>query len=67
MTDIEKHFARCFGTASGGLVLEHLRRITIGRTLGPNATDNELRWLESQRSLVRSIEVLIQRGRGDKS
>lgn len=67
MTDIEQNFARCFGTPSGGQVLDYLRKITISRTLGPNATDNELRWLESQRALVRQIESLISRGRGDKS
>lgn len=67
MTDIEISYARCFGTPCGVRVLEHLRSITIGRTLGPNATDNELRWAESQRALFRQIEALIARGRGDKS
>lgn len=65
MTDIEISYARCFGTPSGVRVLEHLGSITVGRTLGPNATDNELRWAESQRALVRQIETLVSRGRGD--
>lgn len=67
MTDIEITYARCFGTPSGRRVLEHLRNITIERTFGPNVTDNELRWSESQRALVRQIESLVARGRGDKS
>lgn len=67
MTHIEHSYARCFGTPSGRVVLDHLRRITVERTLGPNASDNELRWAESQRALVRQIESQIARGRGDKS
>ena len=67
MTDISINYARCFGTPSGRAVLDHLRKITDERTLGPNATDNELRWAESQRALVRQIETQIARGRGDKS
>lgn len=66
MTDISLNYARCFASASGRAVLEHLRHITIDRTLGPNASDNELRWAESQRALVRQIEALIARGREEK-
>lgn len=67
MNSTEINYARCFSTPSGAYVLEHLRSITIGRTLGPNASDNDLRWTESQRALVRQIESLVARGRGDKS
>ncbi len=69
MKDVCVIFARCFGTPSGEQVLSHLRKITIDRTLGPNASDNDLRWLESQRSFVHQIENLISQGRGqnDKS
>ena len=67
MKNTEQNYARCFGTPAGQVVLEHLRHITIERTLGPNASDNELRWAESQRALVRQIESQIARGRGDKS
>ena len=64
MTDLEQCYARCFGTPSGIRVLEHLRSITVGRTLGQNATDNELRWIESQRAMLRQIETYITRGQG---
>lgn len=67
ISEIEKKYANCFGTSSGAAVLSHLRKITIDRTFGPNSTDNELRWAESQRSLFRYIETMISRGRGDKS
>lgn len=67
MTDISLNYARCFGTPSGRAVLDHLRKITVERILGPNTSDNELRWAESQRALVRQIESQIARGRGDKS
>ncbi len=67
MTDLEQSYARCFGAPAGRAVLAHLRKITIERTLGPNASDNELRWAESQRALVRTIEALITRGRGNNT
>lgn len=62
MTDLEKFFVRTFETPSGHTVLEHLRKITVERTLGPNATDAELRWLEAQRALVHQIEHLSAGG-----
>ncbi len=63
MNDLEKNYARTFMTASGACVMAHLRKITIERVLGPNATDSELRSLESQRALVHQMENMIQRGR----
>ncbi|MBQ5700134.1 MAG: hypothetical protein IIV74_02475 [Alphaproteobacteria bacterium] len=66
MTDISLNYARCFSSAAGRSVLGHLRNITIERTLGPNTSDNDLRWAEAQRALVRHIESQIARGRGDK-
>ena len=67
MTDIELAYAKTFSGVSGQRVLAHLRQITIERALGPNATDSELRSLESQRMLVHQIETFVSRGRGDKS
>ncbi len=63
MNDLEQNYARTFSTAAGAIVLQHLRKITIERVLGPNATDAELRGLESQRALVHQIENMIQRGK----
>ena len=63
MTDLEKHFVRAFNTPSGRVVLEHLRKITLERTLGPNASDAELRWTEAQRALFHQIERLSLGGK----
>ena len=62
MSEIEKHYARTFNTASGKQVLSHLRAMTIERAVGINATDAELRWFSAQSALVRHIENLIKRG-----
>jgi len=58
LKDIEKNYARCFNTPAGEQVLRHLRRLTIERYLGPNATEAELRGLEAQRGLVHMIEKM---------
>ena len=63
MTDLEKNFVRTFNTPSGRVVLEHLRKITVERTMGPNASDAELRWVEAQRALVHQIERLSVGGK----
>ena len=63
MTDLEKNFVRAFNTPSGQVVLQHLRKITVERTLGPNASDAELRWAEAQRALVHQIERLSMGGK----
>nr|DAL32044.1 MAG TPA_asm: hypothetical protein [Caudoviricetes sp.] len=63
MNETEQNYARAFSTAAGAAVLQHLRKMTIERVLGPNATDAELRSLESQRALVHLIENMISRGR----
>lgn len=63
MREIERAYARTFLSASGATVLSHLRKITIERVLGPNATDAELRGLEAQRALIHQIETLIERGK----
>jgi hypothetical protein len=60
---IEKSFARCFATADGRQVLDHLRAMTTERVMGPDASDAVLRHLEGQRHLVATIAGLIARGR----
>ncbi|HYG84771.1 MAG TPA: hypothetical protein VD978_00770 [Azospirillum sp.] len=58
-------FARCFAGADGARVLGVLRAMTLGRTLGPEASDAALRHLEGQRQLVATILALVARGRGE--
>jgi hypothetical protein len=57
-------FARCFGSDDGARVLKHLRALTLGRALGPGASDATLRHLEGQRSLVLYLASMIARGSG---
>ncbi|HEY9078428.1 hypothetical protein [Magnetovibrio sp.] len=56
-------YARCFGSADGEKVLDHLRAITLERTLGPSASADMLRHIEGQRQLVSYIAALARRGR----
>lgn len=63
MKDLEQNYTRTFSTSAGAAVLRHLRKITIERVLGPDATDAQLRGLEAQRSLVHQIESMIERGK----
>lgn len=65
MEKIEHAYAQTFSGPNASVVLEHLRRITIERVLGPNATDSELRTLEGMRALVHQIEQMISRGRSN--
>lgn len=58
-------FARCFAGPDGARVLGVLRAMTVGRTLGPDASDAALRHLEGQRALVATILALAARGRGE--
>ena len=57
-------FARCFVTADGRQVLDHLRRLTVERALGPQASEALLRYVEGQRQMVLYIEALVAKGAG---
>lgn len=56
--EIRAAFAKCFKTGEGMIVLSFLRRLTVERYLGPDASSDELRHLEGQRHLVKLIEKL---------
>lgn len=62
MSEIEKQYARTFSSTSGKQVLAHLRQLTIERVIGPNVSDDELRWWAAQNALVHQIENIIKRG-----
>jgi hypothetical protein len=62
MSDIEKQYARVFSGVSGKQVLSHMRSLTIERILGPNVTNDDLRWWAAQSAFVHQIETLINRG-----
>lgn len=63
LREIEKAFARLFLTDDGQKVLSHLQVITFNRALGPTSPEEQLRYLEGQRSMVATILRLIDRGR----
>lgn len=63
MKDTEQNYARAFSTAAGAAVMQHLRKITIERVLGADASDAQLRSLEAQRALVHQMENMIERGK----
>lgn len=58
-SEIKIAFMKCFNTREGEIVLSFLRRLTIERYLGPEATNEELRHLEGQRHLVGYIHSLM--------
>lgn len=55
-------FVRCFHTVDGQRVLQHLRHLTLDRTVGPATSNKALRYLEGQRALVAHIVSLVARG-----
>ena len=55
-----------FSSPDGQRVLEHLRKLTLERSLGPGASDALLRHLEGQRHLFAYIAALIAQGVGDR-
>jgi hypothetical protein len=59
--------ARLFTHDDGRRLLAHLRAQTVGRHLGPEASDAALRHLEGQRALVAHLGRLIAEGRGTPS
>lgn len=61
-SDLPASFARCFTSDDGRRVLIHLRRVTLDRSLGPRASDAQLRHLEGQRCLVSLIIKLTAQG-----
>jgi hypothetical protein len=63
MRDIERSFARLFASDDGHKVLAYLQVMTFQRALGPTSPDEQLRYMEGQRSMVATILRLIDRGR----
>lgn len=61
--DVARAAAMCFRGRDGEVVLDYLRGLTLGRTLGPGADDRLLRHLEGQRQLVVHLIQLIDAGR----
>lgn len=61
--DMERAFARLFSSEDGQKVLAYLQVMTFQRALGPSTPEDQLRYMEGQRSLMATILRLIDRGR----
>jgi hypothetical protein len=55
---LRANFSRAFDSEDGRSVINHLKSITLARSLGPSASDAALRHLEGQRQLVIHILAL---------
>lgn len=61
--EVERLFARLFLSEDGKRALAYLQTITFQRAFGAETSDNHLRYVEGQRSMVANILRLIERGR----
>ncbi|MGN0929180.1 MAG: hypothetical protein ACI4N3_00895 [Alphaproteobacteria bacterium] len=61
--NIEVDFVRTFNSSSGKKVLKYLISLSLGRYLPPNATNEELHYLEGERFLVSFILNMIKKGK----
>lgn len=61
--EMEKVYARLFSSPDGQRVLSHLQHITLLRSYGADAADEQIRHAEGQRALVANIMRLIEAGR----
>ncbi|MBD5398905.1 hypothetical protein HDR60_05395 [bacterium] len=61
--NIEVDFVRTFNSQSGKKVLKYLILLSLGRYLPPNATNEELHYLEGERFLVSFILNMIKKGK----
>ena len=59
MKEVQHAMVRLMNTADGKMVLEHLKSRTLNRTLAPDATTQELWYLEGQRALIAYLDNLI--------
>jgi len=63
--EIERSFTRLFSTDEGKKVLAYLQVMTFQRAGSANTTDEQLRYMEGQRSLMASILRMIDRGKSN--
>ena len=61
--ELDRLAAATFKEAQAQKFLNYLKSITLNNTLGPGASNEELRHLEGQRNLVAIIERRIEHGR----
>ena len=60
--DIARAYERCLSGKDGAIVIQHLRETIIDRRMGPDATNNEIWFLEGERTLAARILSMVNRG-----
>ncbi len=63
MKEVIYALIRLSQTTDGKTVLTYLRKKVTHRILGPEATTQELWYLEGQRALIATMEKMIQQGK----
>ena len=63
MKETQHAMVRLSGTTDGKKVLEHLKSRILNRILSPDATTQELWYLEGQRALIAYLDNLIEQGK----
>ena len=63
MKQIQHAMVRLMNTPDGKIILEHLKSRTLNRILAPDATAQELWYLEGQRALIAYLDNLIEQGK----
>jgi hypothetical protein len=61
--DLAQCAARLFASQDGQRLLTHLEKVFLLRRVPPQTSDQELRHIEGQRSLVAHLQSLAARGR----
>ncbi len=63
MIQVARSLVRLSNLADGKIVLDYLNQKITNRVLAPNATNQELWYLEGQRALIATLNHLIQQGK----
>ena len=61
--NIKRIFTRTFGTEDGKKALAYLQYMTFHRSFGSEVSDEQLRHIEGQRSIVSTILKFVEQGR----
>lgn len=63
LQDVQKSYARVFGSEDGKKVLAHLHKSVFMRALPSEASDEQIRYAEGQRAIIAQILRHIVAGR----
>ena len=63
MIQVARALVRLSNTTDGKIVLDYINQKITNRVLAPNASNQELWYLEGQRALIATLHHLIQQGK----